>query len=98
MFQVHFPASVSTVGDALNYLLQFSGYRLQKNKLACDVKPLMHAPLPEVDRDFGPMRLRDGLTTLAGAPYELEVNPVLRVVSFKLKRAYQHFYNHSKYC
>lgn len=91
-FEVRFPETVTTIGQAMQYLLRFSGYSLVKTK-TCELKMLMQKSLPEIDRHFGFMRLRNGLQTLAGEPYQLEVNPVERVINFQLKSSYRHYYH-----
>lgn len=89
-FQVHFPYSVKTIGQAINYLLRFSGYSLvNANQLSTDANHLLQLPLPNVGRTLGPLSLEKGLETLVGDPFQLLVDPVHRQVSFQLKSAYQ---------
>lgn len=91
--QIRFPQSVVTVGDAMNYMLKFSGYALiSMNKMNPALETTLSKPLPVVDREIGPVRLKDGLTTLAGPSFYLLHDPVNRIVDFKLKPAYQKLY------
>lgn len=96
--QVTFPNSIHTIGDAINYLLLFSGYSLApfskanskansktNSKTNCAVRAMLNASLPEVDRQFGPMKLSDGLQTLSGDSFVLLIDPIHRFISFKLK-------------
>jgi conjugative transfer region protein (TIGR03748 family) len=77
-FQVRFPSSVKTIGDAMRYLLRFSGYSLvTSNNLTPQVKQLMSLPLPQTERLFGPLTLQQGLLTLAGKPFGLLIDPVV---------------------
>jgi conjugative transfer region protein (TIGR03748 family) len=84
--QVRFPQNVQTIGDACHYLLKISGYSLIDNKYQSDaLKTTLTKPLPLIDRDFGPMRLKVALTTLAGSAFYLDSDPINRTVNFKLK-------------
>jgi len=90
IIKTDFPLTVTTVGAAIQNLLLNSGYRLAK---ASHTDPYMHvlmdAQLPEVQRDLGPISLRNALTVLAGKPWRLVVDPVHRLVSFDLKKSYR---------
>lgn len=92
--QVRFAQSIQTVGDAVEYLLRFSGYSLiPEYQRSIPVKITLDKPLPVVDRELGPITLKEGLITLIGPAFYLIQDPVNRVVSFKLKSAYQKFIN-----
>jgi conjugative transfer region protein (TIGR03748 family) len=81
---VRFPRSVHTVGGALQHLLPPSGYQLADTRnVDPHVAILMSRPLPEVHRQIGPTTLQDALTALAGEGWQLEVDPVHRLVSFR---------------
>ncbi|HBI21190.1 MAG TPA: hypothetical protein DDY37_01145 [Legionella sp.] len=86
--QMHFPQTVSNVGDAIVYWLQYSGFKLaDESRLLPVFKVLMTQPLPQVDRNFGPLTIQDGLVVLAGQQeFTLVQNPLTRTVNFKLKR------------
>jgi len=93
-FEVRFPNNINTIGDAINYLLHFSGYRLIETRKLCPAaQSLLIQPLPEIDRNLGPLSLKDGLLTLAGEPFQLIVDPVHRLISFSLKPSYAKIYN-----
>lgn len=93
-FQVKFPPTVKTVGEAMQYLLRFSGYSLVNYKyLPSEAQALLIQPLPQVDRNIGPLNLQKGLITLAGEPFGLLVDPVHRLISLRLKPAYQSIYH-----
>jgi type IV pili sensor histidine kinase/response regulator len=90
--QVRFPQNGQTVGDAVNYLLQLSGYTLlPTSEQSPALKILLNHPLPRVDRELGPMRLRDALLTLSGPAFYLSEDPVNRRIDFRLKPGYQKF-------
>ena len=92
-FQVRFSRDVCSVGDAIRYLLRFSGYRLVNTVLLSKtVQVLLLQPLPQVHRKLGPLSLQDGLLTLVGHPFDLVVDPVHRLVGFRLKPAFQSLY------
>ena len=88
--QVHFPQSVQTVGQAMTYWLQYSGYSLVKvEKQPLSLQAVMEQRLPQVDRNLGPLMIKDGLEVLAGQEvFTLTQNPLLREVNFKLKSAF----------
>lgn len=84
MVSVQFPASVVTVGQAVDYLLQPSGYRLAFEAAADSSREiLLELPLPEPHRALGPMPLQAALETLAGPAFRLVEDPVHRLVSFE---------------
>lgn len=97
-FQVRFPASVQTIGDAMTYLLKQSGYRLvPEAKRSTALKITLSKPLPAIDRDFGPMKLKDGLMTLAGPIFTLVNDPLNRTVNFSLRKEYTAFGSPAKH-
>ena len=84
MVRVQFPASVVSVGQAVEHLLQPSGYRLASESAADPFRrTLLNLPLPEPHRVLGPMPLQTALETLAGPAYRLVEDPVHRLVSFE---------------
>ena len=88
--QVHFPQEVKTVGQAITYWLQYSGFSLSKaDKQPLSLQAVMQQPLPQIDRHLGPLTVRDGLEILVGQDvFSLTQNPMLREVNFKLKPAF----------
>ena len=89
--QLRFPQKVQTVGDAVNYLLRFSGYSLiPVAQRSIAFNNVLLKPLPLVDRDFGPMPLHDGLLTLVGPAFYLVSDPLNRTVDFRVKLEMRH--------
>ena len=81
---IRFPERIQTLGEAVRYLLQRSGYRLAKiESTGPDTVTLFALPLPVVHRSLGPMTLRDALKTLAGPTFNLVQDPVHRLVTFE---------------
>lgn len=81
---VRFPNRIQTVGEAVRYLLQRSGYRLANiESIGLDTAALFGLPLPAVHRSLGPMTLRDALETLAGPAFHLVQDPVHRLITFE---------------
>ena len=95
--RIHFPKKVITVGDAVTYWIQHSGFKLANDsQLPPALKTLMTAPLPQVDRTLGPLTIQDGLTVLVGQEvFTLIQNPLTRTVNFKLKPTYVPIRGHS---
>jgi conjugative transfer region protein (TIGR03748 family) len=83
--QVSFPrAGVATVGDAVNYLLLRTGYRLAAQREAdAPASAVLSMPLPEVHRQLGPYSVRTALSVLLGTPFALYVDPMQRLVSYR---------------
>ena len=88
--QVHFPQTVQSVGDAINYILRLSGYSLvPADEMTTPLKVTLSKPLPAIDRNIGPMSLNTALIVLAGHPFSLIDDPINRTVNFHLKKQYQ---------
>ena len=82
------PEHVNTVGKAVASLLDGSGYRLLSPKLAESYRSHLFAmPLPQVQRQLGPLNLRQALELLAGPAFRLVIDSTYRLVSFELIKA-----------
>lgn len=89
--QIHFPASIQTVGEAIAYVLRYSGYSLvAPENQSTDVKNMLQKPVPLVSRQLGPMTLKNVLLTLMGPAFTLIDDPLNREINFKVKSAYIH--------
>ena len=82
--QVRFPQNIQTVGDAMNYLLRYSGYSLvEQSEMDASVQQMLDQPLPIIDRTLGPLSLQEALEVLAGKHvFKLTEDPLHRKVSF----------------
>ncbi|STX55459.1 integrating conjugative element protein PilL, PFGI-1 class [Legionella beliardensis] len=91
--QVHFNADIHTVGEALNHWLLHSGYELVAEQEQADaLKAVLKKTLPQVDRDLGPLSIKEGLEVLVGkGVFDLVVDPLNRRVSFTLLPKYAQF-------
>ena len=88
IIDIRIPSSLHpTVADALRYALKQSGYSLCATGTANGV--LYRQPLPAVQYQLGPMRLRSALQVMAGPAWQLEVDDVQRVVCHSLRDGYQ---------
>ncbi len=86
MIQVRFPIHVKTVGEAISYLLNPSGYGLvDKKQRDHQLRTILTKPLPAVDRNFGPMPLDVALTTLVGPAFTLVHDPINRTINLTVK-------------
>ncbi len=82
--KLRFPERIQSVGEATQYLLQRSGYRLiSEDVMMPEMAALFTLPLPAVHRTLGPMTLREALATLAGPAFQLVQDPVHRLVAFE---------------
>lgn len=91
MVKIRFPdPHITTVGDAMRYLLRHSGYRLAEPEAAGPtMATLLDHLLPKVHRHLGPMTLQNMLSTLTGTAYQIVVDPVNRLIAFDLAPAYR---------
>lgn len=95
--QVHFSQDIITIGQAMTYWLSYSGFRLSPtNNQPPSLQAVMRLPLPQIDRNLGPLTVKDGLEVLAGQQvFTLIHNPLLREVNFKLKPAFAPIVKHT---
>lgn len=77
---IQFSKHITTIGGALNELLEGSGYRWDTAAERND--ELGNLPLPVVVRQVGPVRLRDALITMAGTAWHLNVDETKRTLWF----------------
>ncbi|EHS6969164.1 PilL N-terminal domain-containing protein [Escherichia coli] len=88
VIDIRIPASLKpSVADAMRYALKQSGYTLCATGPANGV--LYRQPLPAVQYQQGPVRLRTALQVMAGPAWQLEVDDVQRVVCHSLRAGYQ---------
>lgn len=81
---VRFPRDhVRTVGDAVDYLLLRTGYRLESVDSAA--RDLFSLPLPEAHRELGPYRALTILELLVGEAYKVAASPVHRTLAIQLR-------------
>ncbi len=80
-----FSDEISTVGGAIREMLEGSGYAWSAPAGVADDARLNQLPLPVINRDIGPVRLRDGLATVAGVAWQLNVDELNRVIWFSIK-------------
>ncbi|HAT8966758.1 TPA: hypothetical protein ACT9LO_002533 [Legionella pneumophila] len=85
--QIHFPQEVKTIGQAVEWWLRYSGFTLvAKEKQPESLQAVMRQPLPQIDRNLGPLTVRDGLEVLVGQQvFTLIEDSLLRQVNFQLK-------------
>lgn len=88
--QIHFPASAQTIGQAISLLLNSTGFNLApQEKRSEAVVTTLGKPLPIVDRDLGPITIRQALTILMGQNvFTLSVDELTREVNFILQNTY----------
>lgn len=78
------PNDIDTVGAALHWLLQDSGYRLaQKSVMTADVRAMLDLPFPAAHRHFDPMPLKTVLALVVGPSFQLVQDPVHRLLAFE---------------
>ncbi len=85
LITVTFPANIVTIGDAVEHLLSRTGYQLATPvQLDLATRSLLKLPLPEVQRRIGPIRVKEAMAMLVGESFQVLVDPVHRLVGFKL--------------
>ncbi|MFV0279036.1 MAG: pili assembly chaperone [Parahaliea sp.] len=81
---IDIPIDVQTVGEALQWLLRDSGYRLAGVSVMPDeVKAMLELPLPGVHRRFEPMPLQTVIGLIVGPAFDLVQDPVHRLLAFE---------------
>ncbi|WP_161629065.1 PFGI-1 class ICE element type IV pilus protein PilL2 [Litchfieldella anticariensis] len=85
LVQLRFPGTIpATVEDALRQTLRDTGFTLCPPQ-GVPQSLLYGNPLPAVHRRLGPMPLREALTVLAGSTWEMQVDPIARLVCYRLR-------------
>lgn len=78
-----FPPSVKTVGQAINYTLEQTGYSLvDASDMPEQAKIMMTLPLPNVQRKFQYVEVKSALASLAGDAFRMLVDPIRRQITF----------------
>ena len=82
---ISIPASISpTVEDGLRYTLQHTGYNLCAPQ--SDPQELLYSqPLPAAHFHLGPMPLREALQVLAGSAFEVQADPIARIICYQVR-------------
>lgn len=79
-----FTPDIQTVGQAVNQVLQYSGYGLAPH-ISPIVEQTLAKPLPYSVRELGPLPIKDALSVLMGQNvFILVVDPLHRLVDFDL--------------
>ena len=78
------PEAIITVGGAVEWMLEPSGYRLvDADGLSIAVKDLLNLPLPDAHRQFEALPLKEVIALLVGPTFVLVQDPVHRLMSFE---------------
>lgn len=78
------PSDMRRVGDALDWLLRDSGYRLADDVvLSEEVVAMFDLPLPAAHRQFEAMPLNAVLGLMLGPAFRLVEDPVHRLIAFE---------------
>lgn len=92
-FQVKFPASIQTVGNAINFILINTGYRFIAPQMQSGItRVLLSKPLPLPLRSLRPTTVEAGLLALIGYAYQLVLDPAHRIISVRLRPSFQSIY------
>lgn len=88
--QIHFPKTVNTIGQALEYWMHYSGFSLvETDKQSEPLQSVLKRPLPQVLRALGPLSVKEGAEVLVGqSVFSLTENMMQRSINFKLKPIY----------
>lgn len=88
VIEVEFPRGIQKVGDALAFLLENSGYRLEDpEQSGWHQYVLYNFDLPEAHRKIGPVTLWDALSVIGNDGFLPRANPILRTVRYELDEA-----------
>ncbi|GEA09115.1 hypothetical protein KUL42_38760 [Alteromonas sp. KUL42] len=94
--KIQFPLDVVTIYDAINYVLDDSGYSLvSKQYWTEEMEIMLNMTLPLIQRDLSrsPMTIKNVVEVVAGEPFNVIVDPLRRLVSFELKKDYRGLIN-----
>ena len=86
---VEFPHDINTIDQAIGQLLTGTGYTVANAGVADPkVRELLQAPLPDIQRNLGPLTVVDALRALAGPGFELIIDPIHRKISFDIEPSF----------
>ena len=81
---VRVPSDIATVGGALGWVIEASGYRLASiDHLPIEVQDMLNLPLPKAHRAFPALPIREVISLLAGPAFVLVQDPVHRLLAFE---------------
>ena len=88
--QIHFPPETKTIRQAIEFLLNNTGFNLASQaQLSPEVISTLSKLLPIVDRNLGPITINQALTVLMGGNvFNLKVDELNREVNFNLQPQY----------
>ena len=86
---VVFNQKIKSVGQAIQFLLKDTGYKLTRFHPDKRVHQMFRLSLPKIHRRMGPITLEQALKTLSGEPWNLAVDPINRLISFQLPDLYK---------
>ena len=87
---IHFPQSVSTVGDAVDYLLHGTGYKQAHPASRSEQDQLlMNRLLADSQRSYSQVSLINVLHSLSGIGFDPIVDPVNYLVAFGVSSEYR---------
>lgn len=93
-----FSPSVKTIGQALDQVLANTGYALvAQPSLPSEAQVVLAKPLPITQRELGPLAIQRTLVVLMGVQaFRLVVDPIHRLVSFRVNRHFVLPHTHFK--
>ena len=97
-FSGSIPSNVKSIGDAIAFMLQKTGYSVAKPNRGPYLNQyvLFHYPLPSIQRHFKQVQISEILSVFAGKAFDVFIDDVNRQISFKLKTKYQGLLSHEK--
>lgn len=90
IINVRFTPNEKKIRDAINHLLQISGYCLEsESEQEPGVKIILSKPIPLIDRELNSMSVKDALKTLVGEAFYFQDDPIHRIIKFHVKPEYK---------
>jgi|GEM_PF-530896 len=81
---ISIPNDIESVGNALRWILQDSGYRLAADPvLTEEVQTMLKLPLPAVHRRFEPIPIKTVMALVIGPAFQIVQDPVHRLIAFE---------------
>ena len=89
-FQMILPNSVQTIGAAIRLIISNTGYQLlSRDASDSTIGQLMDKPVPLAMRNIQSSTVKNVLLGFVGEPFQLVIDPVHKIITFKLKDNYQ---------
>ena len=86
---INIPSSTVSIGKAVDYILQGTGYaQAQRSARSTDDFALMAKPLASINREFDNVTVLEMLRAVAGLGYVVIVDPLNKLIAFEVENGF----------